>query len=107
MPHAVDAYTTEKATVGTGGTLTGNTGLIGTDDVTVTLTGAPQTEAGQYPFGCESAQAAAGTILGNYTFDYEIGTLTIRKISSLMIQLTAESGMYDGNRHDSGGRAVL
>lgn len=99
LPHAVDAYTTEKAATGTDGALTGNTGLIGTDDVTVTLTGTPQTEAGQYPFGCENAQAVTGTTLGNYTFDYQIGTLSIWQLSGLSIDLSAYDGLYDGDLH--------
>ena len=48
--HSVTTYTTEKATV-IGGSLVGTRGLIGTDDVTVTLTDNVQTAPGQYLIG--------------------------------------------------------
>lgn len=96
--HSVTTYTTEKAPV-IGGSLVGTRGLIGTDDVTVTLTNNVQTAPGEYLIGWVSPTMTAGQA-ANYDFQHADGWLTINKATSgLTIDVVDDTVTYDAQEH--------
>ncbi len=95
----LDTVDAERAATGDGGAVIGTRGLIGGDDITVTLTGNGRTDAGESTVGCENAQPVGATVLGNYAFRYLTGKLTVTQRSGMNLSLTAGSGVYDGSTH--------
>ncbi|MEA4928540.1 MAG: InlB B-repeat-containing protein, partial [Candidatus Limiplasma sp.] len=75
------------------------TGLLGTDDVTLTWNGNGMTDAGAYAVTCGVDAAVGATKLSNYAFQSQTGTLTVRKIANPGFTLTAEPAVYDAQPH--------
>ncbi|HNX62403.1 MAG TPA: hypothetical protein PKN45_07145, partial [Candidatus Limiplasma sp.] len=92
-------YTTEKAATDNAGNLTGTRGLIGTDDVTVTLTNATHTAPGHYALGWSNPVMTTG-LATNYSFVPGDGMMTINPAESgLTISLADDTLTYDALAH--------
>lgn len=94
--HTAENYQTEKAQSDS------LTGLIGTDDVTVTLGNQTHTDVGQYPLTCSDAQPVGATLKDNYTFQYGTALMSITQATGLGITLADDSVTYDGAEHTLG-----
>ena len=81
------------------GTLANARGLIGSDDVQVTLTGNVQTAPGHYLIGWTDPVMTGG-LASNYDFQHADGWLTINKATSgLTIDVADDTVTYDAQEH--------
>jgi len=98
--HSVTSTLRPKAELDANGIAIGDTGLVGSDDVAVTLVGnGPYTDVGTYPVTwVDPARMTSGN-LNNYTFLHAEGSLAITPATGIDLSLAAHSATYDGQAH--------
>lgn len=99
LPHTVTGYEKPKAVMA-GGVALGTTGLVGDDDVTVTLVNnGPHTVPGEYTITWSDPAVVTVGSADNYTFVHDTGLMSITKATGIDVTLTAENTTYDGKPH--------
>ena len=97
--HTITTHSHPKAVM-VDGVAVGTTGLVGDDDVTVTLVNnGPHIVPGEYTISWTDPVTMLHGKAGNYNFLHDTGKLTITKATGLDLVLTAEDVPYDGLPH--------
>ena len=97
--HSVTTYGKPRAVMEEG-IAKGDTGLVGDDDVSVTLVdGGPYVNAGTYTVTWADPAVMTSGNAGNYTFLHASGELVILPATGIGFTLVANSATYDGKEH--------